>query len=268
MPTPCDVLIVGGGIAGSSLATALARDGSNVVVLEASRSFEDRVRGESMLPWGVLEAREVEVEQTLLDAGARMTPQWVHYDAFVPTEVARANPIPTGMMLPGIGGSMNLRHPEACSALIDAAARAGTCVVRGVTDVVVTAGTKPVVRATGPAGETLEFAPRLVVGADGRNSTVRRQAGIDLEHYEATCMIAGLIVEGLDDIPQDHDFLASSDELFMASFHQHDDQLRVYLCPGMKQKSRFAGPNGVNEFLRSANFDCLPFGLARSNCIE
>ena len=87
MPTPCDVLIVGGGIAGSSLATALARDGSNVVVvLEAPRSFEDRVRGESMLPWGVVEAREVGVEQTLLDAGARVTRQWVHYDASVPTE--------------------------------------------------------------------------------------------------------------------------------------------------------------------------------------
>jgi len=89
---------------------------------------------------------------------------------------------------------------------------------------------------------------------------VRRQVGIELEHYDATCMIAGLIVDGLGDIPQDHDFLASTDDLFMASFHQHDSQLRVYLCPGMKQKNRFAGPNGVDEFLRSANFACLPFG--------
>ena len=260
MSTPCDVLIVGGGIAGSSLATALARDGLAVVVLEASREFEDRVRGESMLPWGVAEARELGVEQTLLDAGGRVTPIWVHYDALIPTEAALSHPIPAGMLRPGIGGSMNLRHPEACGALFAAAGSEGACVLRGVTDVRVAPAAKPTVSATGPSGESLEFAPRLVVGADGRNSTVRRQAGIELEHYDATCMIAGLIVDGLDDIPQDHDFLASTDDLFMASFHQHDSQLRVYLCPGMKQKTRFAGPNGVNEFLRSANFACLPFG--------
>jgi flavin-dependent dehydrogenase len=91
MATACDVLIVGGGIAGSSLATSLARDGSDVVLLEASLEFEDRVRGESMLPWGVAEPRELGVEQILLDAGARVSPTWIHYDAFVPLEVARAN---------------------------------------------------------------------------------------------------------------------------------------------------------------------------------
>ena len=93
MSTPCDVLIVGGGIAGSSLATALARDGLGVVVLEASREFEDRVRGESMLPWGVAEARELGVEQTLLDAGGRVTPIWVQYDGLISTEVALSHPI-------------------------------------------------------------------------------------------------------------------------------------------------------------------------------
>ena len=260
MPTPCDVLIVGGGIGGSSLACALARDGLAVVVLEASRQFEDRVRGESMLPWGVAEAQELGVERTLLDAGARVTPTWCHYDAMVPIAVTLEHRIPAGMMVPNVNGSMNLRHPEACAALSDAAADAGTCVIRGVADVVVTPGTNPFVRATGPDGDLLEFAPRLVVGADGRNSTVRRQAGIELERYDATCMIAGLIVDGLDGIPQDHDFIASTDDLFMASFHQHNGQLRVYLCPGMKQKNRFAGRNGQAEFLRSANFDCLPFG--------
>ena len=260
MPTPCDVLIVGGGIAGSSLAGALARDGLGVVVLEASRQFEDRVRGESMLPWGVAEAQALGVDGTLLDAGARVSPIWLHYDAMVPAEIMRENPIPAGMMVPNVDGSMNLRHPEACAALFAAAAGAGTRVMRGVADVVVTPGTKPTVRATGPDGESLEFAPRLVVGADGRNSTVRRQTGIALEHYDATCMIAGLILDGLDDIPQDHDFIASTDDLFMAAFHQHRGQLRVYLCPGMKKKNRFAGPNGQAEFLRSANFDCLPFG--------
>jgi 2-polyprenyl-6-methoxyphenol hydroxylase-like FAD-dependent oxidoreductase len=50
-----DVVIVGGGIAGSSLAVLLARGGLEVTVLERSLQFPDRVRGETMPPWGYLE---------------------------------------------------------------------------------------------------------------------------------------------------------------------------------------------------------------------
>jgi flavin-dependent dehydrogenase len=50
----CDVVIVGGGIGGSALATALARDGLEVVVLEASTVYEDRVRSQRRIRfrWG------------------------------------------------------------------------------------------------------------------------------------------------------------------------------------------------------------------------
>src|SRR5690242_7810784 len=112
----CDVAIVGAGIGGSALATALANDGLDVVVLEASTQYEDRVRGESMLPWGVREARELGVEGALLDAGAHVAPTWLHYDAGMPREATEANPIPAGMFLPGVSGSLNLRHPVACEA--------------------------------------------------------------------------------------------------------------------------------------------------------
>jgi len=61
----CDAVIVGGGIGGSSLGTALARDGLDVIALEASEVYEDRVRGESMLPWGVKAARSLGVEDVL-----------------------------------------------------------------------------------------------------------------------------------------------------------------------------------------------------------
>ena len=53
----CDVVVVGAGIGGSALATALAGDGLQVRVLEQTVEYEDRVRGESMMPWGVAEAR-------------------------------------------------------------------------------------------------------------------------------------------------------------------------------------------------------------------
>ena len=76
-----EVVIVGGGIAGSSLAYALASEGRSVTVLESSVEYQDRVRGETMLPWGVKEARSLGAEQILLDAGAHITPAWMQYIA-------------------------------------------------------------------------------------------------------------------------------------------------------------------------------------------
>ena len=43
-------------------------------MLEASQEYEDKVRGESLLPWGVKEARELGVEKTLFDGGAHVAP--------------------------------------------------------------------------------------------------------------------------------------------------------------------------------------------------
>jgi 2-polyprenyl-6-methoxyphenol hydroxylase-like FAD-dependent oxidoreductase len=51
-----DVVIVGGGIAGSALALVLAKGGLGVTVLERQREYRDRVRGEFLANWGVAEA--------------------------------------------------------------------------------------------------------------------------------------------------------------------------------------------------------------------
>jgi 2-polyprenyl-6-methoxyphenol hydroxylase-like FAD-dependent oxidoreductase len=159
---------------------------------------------------------------------------------------------------------MNLRHPIACQALAEAAAKAGCDVRRGVADVEVTAGPAPVVRwrdVDGPA----EVTARLVVGADGRNSSVRRQAGLVAERTVETHMVAGLLLEGVDlgpDTPPD--YVAGEGTLFQATFFQPAGQVRVYLCPGVAERHRFSGPGGLEEFLRSARFGCVPFGDALS----
>src|SRR4051794_24624547 len=102
-----DVLIVGGGIAGSSLAFALASAGVDVTVLEAATQYEDRVRGEQMHAWGVKEARDLGVEKVLLAAGAHVSPVWRQY-------VAGSEPaeVPMSIMVPGVEGTLNLRHPD------------------------------------------------------------------------------------------------------------------------------------------------------------
>src|SRR3954449_10111691 len=105
MADVADVAIVGGGIGGASLAYALTREGLGVTVLEASEEYEDRVRGESMQVWGVAEARNLGVEQVMLDAGAHIAPVWKQYDEVM----GDAGEIPMGMLVPGVEGTLNLR---------------------------------------------------------------------------------------------------------------------------------------------------------------
>jgi hypothetical protein len=70
---------------------------------------------------GFKEARELGVERVLLDAGAHTSSQMGLYrEGTTDTSM-----VPLGMMVPGIPGALNLRHPDACQALIKAAADAG-----------------------------------------------------------------------------------------------------------------------------------------------
>jgi 2-polyprenyl-6-methoxyphenol hydroxylase-like FAD-dependent oxidoreductase len=254
MTEATDVVVVGGGIGGASLAVALANAGLGVTVLEASDEFADRVRGESMQPWGVKEARDLGVEQVLLDAGAHITTVWKQYREGVGFE----GDIPMSMMVPDIPGSLNLRHPDACQAILDAASNAGASVVRGVRHVTVAPGTAPAITyATN--GQASELITTLVVGADGRASTIRKQIGITLERQEPINYIAGLLVDGLDGVPDDHDVVAGEGDVFFLVFHQGGGRARVYLCIGASGQHRFSGRTGTEAFLASCNVECYPW---------
>ncbi len=248
-----DVVVVGGGIGGAALACALARGGLGVTVLEATEEYQDRVRGESMQLWGRREARELGVEGVMLAAGAHITPVWKQYmEGFGET-----GDIPMGMLVDGFDGTLNLRHPIACQALVDAAAAAGAAVVRGVRDVKISGGTSPAVSYV-QNDQPHEVATSLIVGADGRASTIRKQAGITLERQEAVSYIAGLLVDGLDGVPE-NDVLAGEGDVFFVMFHQDGGRARVYLCPGLSGQHRFSGPNGTQRFLEACALSCYPW---------
>src|SRR5690606_40591492 len=66
-----DLVVVGGGLAGASLARAMASSGARVLVLERERVFRDRVRGDLLYPWGVAEARRLGIHGLLVDEVAR-----------------------------------------------------------------------------------------------------------------------------------------------------------------------------------------------------
>lgn len=249
-----DVVIVGGGIGGSSLAIALARAGLGVTVLEATTEYPDRVRGESMHVWGVKEARELGVEETMLDAGAHIAPVWKQYAEGI-GEVAE---FPMAMMLPDISGTLNLRHPDACQALADAAVSSGATLRRGVRDITITPGASPIV-SYGTNGDRTELRAALVVGADGRSSVVRKQAGITLERQEPISYIAGLLLDGLDGVPDDHDVFAGEGDVLFVLFHQGGGRARAYLVPGLSGQHRFSGPQGAQRFVAACALSSYPW---------
>src|ERR1700752_4283822 len=64
--TDYDLIIAGGGLAGASLAIAMASAGHRVLVVEREKQFRDRIRGELLQPWGSWEARRLGIYDALV----------------------------------------------------------------------------------------------------------------------------------------------------------------------------------------------------------
>ncbi len=165
-----EVVIVGGGPAGSALGCLLARAGHDVLLLEAKRFPRDQVCGESVSPegWRLVEQ---------IGAGDR---------------VRALSPLPVrGMRLvapdgTGFSGRYRSERPGFAvrrlaldEALLAAARDAGVRVVEGarVHGLLFDQGSVAGVTAE-QDGEPRELRARLVAGADGRRSVVARRLGL------------------------------------------------------------------------------------------
>ena len=69
-PNSFDLLIVGGGLAGASLGRSMALSGFRVLIIEKETKFRDRIRGEVLLPWGSVEAKDLGIYDILLETCA------------------------------------------------------------------------------------------------------------------------------------------------------------------------------------------------------
>lgn len=184
-----DIITVGGGVGGSAIATAMAGRGHKVLVLERETSFKDRVRGEWMAPWGVDDSRKLGVYDALIAAGGAPSPKIA----------ARAGPaeLPVRNFETETAiktAALAMYHPEMQEALIEAAAKAGAEVRRGVRVRNVTPGDPPTVEVEGN-GATATLSARLVVGADGRNSMVRKWCGFKAEEEKTGNILAGVLLD-------------------------------------------------------------------------
>lgn len=243
-----DLIIVGGGIGGSALATVMARAGKSVLVLEQSEVFQDKVRGEWIAPWGVVEVKRVGLYDVLMAAGGHHVTRHVSYDESVPPPAAEAQAIPLGGFAPDVPGPLCLRHPVHCQALFDAAKAAGAEALRGVSVLEVHAGDAPrVVYEVG--GERREASGRLLVGADGRTSQVREAIGVELHQDKPHHWFAGLLVDGADGWDPDLQAIGTEGDFGFLVFPQGGGRARVYGGYALEQAQRFRGPEGPRRFL-------------------
>lgn len=223
-----------------------------MLVLERQTEYRDHIRGEILWQWGVAEARELDLERVLLASGAHVVPRFVLFD-----EAGGPAPEDLADFIPDVQGSLNLAHPTACAALTGAATDAGADVRRGVEDVRITPGRDPMVRWSA-GGRKESAACRLIVAADDRRSTVRRQAGIPLDVDPPGSCIAGLYVDCLDGIDDRTDVMAREADRLFYSFPQGDGRARLYLTFAADQPHRFAGRDSGVRFRAHCAMGCLP----------
>lgn len=257
-----DVVIVGAGIAGSTLGSVLAPRGVSVLLLERQIEYRDKVRGEFMAPWGVAEALRLGLERVLLDAGGAYSTTLVGYDEDVEPAASERAPIPFGQFIEGVRGALCVGHPQASAALRSLAENGGVTLRVGVGDVEVTAGARPTVRYE-LDDECFEASCRLVVGADGRQSSVRRGVGIALHQTTSKAMLGGLLVR-TSDWPRDWSVASSEGDAYHLAFPRADGYVRLYLAcePGTRSKGAERGRLLLGSFSSSA----MPFSAAVRSC--
>lgn len=181
-----DVIVVGGGMAGSALAGVLAQAGLGVLVVEREASFRDRIRGEVTWPWGVGEALQLGLEEVLQQAGRVELSAVQRYEH---QQVVKTDPFERPLMV-------GFSHPRVQEALFTWAGSCGATMLRPAKAANYALNGQPTVMVVADGSE-VEYTARVVVGADGKLSAVRRWAGgeteTDAEHHR----FGGVLVTGL-----------------------------------------------------------------------
>lgn len=239
MPTDYDLAIVGGGLAGSSLGTALARTGARVLIIEREAQFRDRVRGEGMQPWGAAEARELGLHQPLIEDCAHETRWWT-----MPEE--NRDLIET---TPSRLGCLNFYHPEMQQRLLNLAVQADVELRRSAEVIGVIPGDPPTIRLR-ENGSERQINARLVVGADGRHSKMRGWGDFPVSRDPQCLTIAGTLYTDLA-LPKDAVQFVLNPEIQRLSviIPIGGQRFRAYVCFRHDSRVALSGAKDHGAFL-------------------
>jgi 2-polyprenyl-6-methoxyphenol hydroxylase-like FAD-dependent oxidoreductase len=109
-------------------------------------------------------------------------------------------------------------------------------------------------------GRRIAWRPRLVVGADGRNSIVQRQLRFAVCRDEPHNLIGGMLVDGVPKWPQDVIALGTEGGIHYLVFPQGGAKLRLYVCYDFDGRERFTGVGREQNLLSAFRLKCLPLG--------
>src|SRR5215213_2208009 len=176
--TNVDVLVVGGGPAGASVAFALARAGVRVHVIDRARFPRPKPCAEYLSP---------EASRILADMGALDPVERSGAAALIGIHVRAPNgAVIKGDFVAGHGfrgfrdRGLSVRRETLDAILLDRARASGACVTEGVrvTDVLRTGDGRVIGVSTLIDGAPGELRAPLVIGADGLRSVVARRLGL------------------------------------------------------------------------------------------
>ena len=243
-----DLIIVGGGIGGSSLAKAMAEHGSRVLVLERTQEFTDRVRGEVMVSWGAAETRALGIETLLQQSCAHELNWWDLY--LGATQIAHRDLLTT---TPQHAPFCAFYHPDMQETLLQAAQAVGADVRRGASVRGLTPGTRPSVTVESN-GQVEEIRARLVVGADGRSSMVRKWANFQVRQDPELMMISGVLFEDMLTPHEDTAYYVINPEIGQGVplFPQGDGRVRAYLVQPAAVETRLQGTADLPRFIEGS----------------
>jgi 2-polyprenyl-6-methoxyphenol hydroxylase-like FAD-dependent oxidoreductase len=172
-----DVLVVGGRCAGATLATWLARAGVSVIVADRARFPSDTLSTHVFQGGGIASLRRLGALDDVLATGAPPVSRGRISMRNGDDRVEAVVPMPAPA--PGLPALLCVRRVALDEVLHRIAAEAGAEMLDGwrARDLLRDEGRVVGARLQGRDGDEREVRARLVVGADGRNSMVARQAG-------------------------------------------------------------------------------------------